>query len=264
MNKTIGFIGCGNMGSAIVSGILNKGILASEQVVVSDTNKEQVSKIAQAFGIRHGSNQDAAEQDILVLSVKPHVMEDILEEIKYFIRPDQIIITIAVGLTISFYKKILGNSIKFVRVLPNTPVAIGEGMSALSYQEPTMPEDVDLVQSLFDAIGKTIVIEEPLMNTVSALSGSGPALVDIFIEALADGAVRYGLPRQTAYEIAAQTLLGAAKLALETKQHPAVLKDQVCSPAGTTIEAVATLEKHGFRYAVIDAIGACVKKAETM
>ncbi len=263
MDKTIGFIGCGNMGTAIISGVLARGLFAADQVVVSDTNKEQVSNITQAFGVCHGSNEDAAQQDILVLAVKPQVMETVLEEIKFIIRPEgQTIVTIAVGLPIGFYKNQLSNAIKLVRVMPNTPVAVGEGMSALCYQGPTTGEDVETVRAIFDAIGKTVVVDESLMSTVSALSGSGPALVDVFIEALADGAVRFGLPRAIAYELAAQTLLGSAKLQLESKQHPGVLKDQVCSPAGTSIEAVATLEKHGFRYAVIDAISACVKKAE--
>lgn len=252
------------MGRAIMAGILEQKLFQASQVVVSDTSKEQVAQITQKYGVSYGSNKEAAQQDITILAVKPQMMEEVLEEIKSVTRADQIIVSIAIGHSISFYKGILGSAIKFVRVIPNTPVSVGEGLSALCYQGPTLPEDVEIVRSIFDVIGKTIILDESLINTVSALSGSGPAIVDIFIEALADGVVRFGLPRKVAYEVAAQTLLGSAKLALDSKLHPGELKDQVCSPGGTTIEAVAALEKNGFRYAVIDAIAECVKKAERM
>ncbi len=262
MDKTIGFIGYGNMGQDIVQGVLAKQIFLPENVFISDTDQIKTTHDVAKFGFQQANNTDAAKQDIVILAVKPTIMASVLAEIKPVLHPEQIIITIAVGLSIDFYKNILGNDTKIVRVMPNTPVAVGEGMTAITTKQPVTPEDIDLVSTIFAAIGQTVVIEEKLMNTVSALAGSGPALVDLFIESLADGAVRYGLPRQVAYEMAAQMVLGSAKLALESGKHPGTLKDQVCSPGGTTIEAVTTLEKHGFRYAVIDAISECVKKAE--
>ncbi len=262
MDKTIGFIGYGNMGHAIVQGVLSQQLFQPENVFISDSNQKKVEQDASKFGFKAVSNIKAATQKIVVIAVKPVMMASVLAEIKSSLQPEQIIISIAVGLTIDFYKNILGNDTKIVRVMPNTPVAVGEGMSSIATQAPVTSEDINIVTSIFNAIGKTAVIDEKLMNTVSALAGSGPALVDLFIESLADGAVRHGLPRQTAYEIAAQMVLGSARLALESGQHPGTLKDQVCSPGGTTIEAVTTLEKHGFRYAVIDAISECVKKAE--
>ena len=264
MHKTIGFIGYGNMGCAIVQGILKQKIFSPENVFISDIDTQKVSDDAAQFGFQSANNTEAAKQNILILAVKPIMMATVLTEIQPILRPEQIIVTIAVGLPIDFYKDILGSSTKVVRVMPNTPVAVGEGMTAIAVQTPVTHEDSHLICTIFNAIGKTAVVDEKLMNVVSALAGSGPALVDLFIESLADGAVRFGLPRQTAYEMAAQMVLGSAKLALETGNHPGVLKDQVCSPGGTTIEAVSTLEKHGFRYATIDAISECVKKAEKM
>ncbi|WP_434777099.1 pyrroline-5-carboxylate reductase [Neisseria sp. Ec49-e6-T10] len=262
MDKTIGFIGCGNMGSAIVKGILNQQLFSKDKIWVSD--RQNARAIAEQLGIQYAANTEIAKQDIIVLAVKPNIMAKVLAEIKPLIQPHQIIVTIAVGLTIRFYKDILGDNIKLVRVMPNTPVAVGEGMSTLTCEAPVTEEDQNTVRSIFNAIGQTAVIDEYLMNTASAVAGSSPALVDLFIEAMADGAVRHGLPRQIAYEMVTQAILGSAKLARDTKIHPGVLKDQVCSPAGTTIEAVTTLEKHNFRYAVIDAITECVKKADKM
>ena len=262
MHKTIGFIGYGNMGCAIVQGVLKQQLFSPENVFISDIDTQKVSHDAAQSGFQSVSNAEAAKQDIVILAVKPVMMANILTEIKPVLQPEQIIVTIAVGLTIDFYKDIIGLSTKVVRVMPNTPVAVAEGMTAIAVQAPVTQEDSHLICTIFNAIGKTAVVDEKLMNVISALAGSGPALVDLFIESLADGAVRFGLPRQTAYEMAAQMVLGSAKLALESGNHPGELKDQVCSPGGTTIEAVTTLEKHGFRYAVIDAISKCVKKAE--
>ena len=199
--------------------------------------------------------------DLVLLAVKPIVMPSVLEQIAPVIREDQIIVSIAVGLTIESYVQALGEYRKIVRAMPNTPAAVQAGMTAFSFGAQVTEAEQKLVLDLFALAGGTAVLPERLMNAVSALTGSSPAYVYMFIEAMADGACWAGIPRAQAYQMAAQAVLGAAKMVLETGKHPAQLKDDVCSPGGTTIRAVAELEQRGMRSAVIEAMKSCVDAA---
>jgi len=208
------------------------------------------------YGIQvTADNIEAAKSaDVLVLAVKPQFYEEVLKEIRYMVTPEHVLISLAPGKTIDQLKQNLGNDKRIVRVMPNTPAMIGEGMTGVSVKQGELSgEEMDEIKKLFDACGKTEFIEERLMDAVVCASGSSPAFVYQFIEALADSAVRYGMPRKQAYVFAAQAVKGAAAMVLETGEHPAVLKDQVCSPAGTTIEGVAALEEYGLRNAVLKA-----------
>ena len=206
-------------------------------------------------------NKEVAKQsDILVLSVKPQVYPAVIKEIRDEVSSEQIIVTIAAGVYMEAAERQFGKEVKIVRVMPNTPALVGEGMSGLCCNEYVTEEEFDLVHKIFESFGKAEKITENLMDAVVGVSGSGPAYVYMFIEAMADAAVAQGLPRKQAYTFAAQTLLGSAKMVLETGQHPGELKDAVCSPAGTTIEAVNVLEKKGMRSAVIEAVTAAAKK----
>ena len=261
----IGFIGTGNMGYAILKGLMSKH--PEQQVVVTDVDKLKVKTVADEFGILTAeSNKSCVQQSkYILLAVKPQYYDGILAEIREDITPDHVIITIAPGITISTIQQKTGGAARVVRAMPNTPALLGEGMTGVSYEADLFSEDeVTTIHMLFKAFGKMKVVEERLMNAVVCVSGSSPAYMYLFIEALADSAVRYGLPRDTAYEMAAQTMLGSAKMILETGEHPGKLKDQVCSPGGTTIAAVAALEEHGFRNAIMKATDACYHRAEEL
>lgn len=263
--KSIGFIGMGNMGSAMLNGMLK--VFEPEELIFSRKNEEK----GREFSIRTSvdytkSNREcAAGVKYLILAVKPQFFPEVLEEIRAEIREDQIIISIAAGVTIQDIKKKLGEKTRVVRAMPNTPALLGEGMTGVCFDEAVYSEaEMTVIRKIFESFGKMQIIKENLMNAVICASGSSPAYVYMFIEALADGAVKYGLPRQAAYEMAAQTVLGAAKMVLETGEHPGVLKDKVCSPGGTTIAGVAALEEFGFRNAVIKACDRCYEKADSM
>ncbi|EUJ40142.1 pyrroline-5-carboxylate reductase [Brochothrix campestris] len=261
----LGFIGVGNMGGAIIEGLLTQPTMTAANFIMSGGTGPRTKALQQKTGIKLTTNKDvAAMADILVLGVKPIIMPSVLAEIKTELlkSPQTLIITIAGSLTIASYEEQLSTAIKLVRIMPNTPVSVGEGMMSIVPNQNVSAAELATVEALFAPLGQTVVIEERLMDVTAALAGSAPALIDMFIESLADGAVAKGLPRQLAYDMATQTLIGSAKLMQVSKLHPGELKDQVCSPGGTTIEAVKTLEKHNFRYAVIDAIGRCVDKAK--
>jgi pyrroline-5-carboxylate reductase len=262
----VGFIGCGNMAQAMISGMINSKLLSPSAVLASDPYAPYLSLAKEKYGVNITSdNKEVAQfSDILVLAVKPIKYADVIQEIKDSVKPGVVIVTIAAGISIAFIEEAFGRSIKVVRTMPNTPALIGEGMSAVSYNNQVTDEDLKEVLSIFESFGKAEVIEERLMDAIPAVSGSSPAYVYMFIEALADGAVLQGIPRDKAYKLAAQAVMGAAKMVLETGEHPGSLKDKVCSPGGTTIEAVYTLEKNNFRGAVISAMESCTEKAVRM
>ena len=263
MNKTVGFIGAGNMGGAIIKGLLSSDSCSASDVTVSDPRQNILEELSSTFpGIKTTSaNQKAAEASILLLAVKPQVYESVISEIREKIKPETIVVTIAAGLTIEKINTWFGKNTKIIRTMPNTPALILEGMTALCPGDGVEAEELKEVQDIFNAIGKTVILPEKLMDAYTSLAGSSPAWVFMFIEALADGAVKEGIPRAMAYEIAAQAVMGSAKLVIESGKHPGVLKDQVCSPGGTTIEAVATLEAAGFRSSLIQAVSDCTAKA---
>lgn len=258
----LGFIGCGNMAQAMITGILTQKVVSPQELIVSNPREEKTAKLKDEFGIiTTTDNREVAKQsDILVLSVKPQVYPVVIKEIRDEVSSEQIIVTIAAGVSMEAAERQFGKEVKIVRVMPNTPALVGEGMSGLCCNEYVTEEEFDLVHKIFESFGKAEKITENLMDAVVGVSGSGPAYVYMFIEAMADAAVAQGLPRKQAYTFAAQTLLGSAKMVLETGQHPGELKDAVCSPAGTTIEAVNVLEKKGMRSAVIEAVTAAAKK----
>lgn len=266
MNKTIGFIGGGNMASAIIGGILNAGLTTKEQIIATAKTTRTLDSLKERFGIiTTADNTEAARQsDILFLAVKPYLFEEIIPEIRDYVRPDTIIISIAAGQTIAGIESAFGKDIKLVRAMPNTPALVGEAMSALCTNQNITESELIEIISIFNSFGKCEVVPESMMDTVIGVSGSSPAYAYMFIEAMADAAVADGMPRAQAYKFAAQAVIGAAKMVLETGIHPGVLKDNVCSPGGTTIEAVAVLEQQGFRNAVISAQRACVQKSKDM
>jgi pyrroline-5-carboxylate reductase len=266
MNNKIGFIGSGNMASAMIKGITKSDLIKSENIMASDPNLEKLSDLKNQTNIKITTNnlEVAKFSNILFLSIKPNKYKDIIEEIRDSISENTIIITIAAGITKSRIEEYFSKKVKLVRTMPNTPALVGEGMSALSPNEYISEEEINIISDIFKCFSKVEIIEESYIDTVTALTGSSPAYVYMFIEALADGAVLKGLPRDKAYKMAAQAVYGSAKMVLETGKHPGELKDEVCSPGGTTIEAVYSLEKSGLRAAVIEAMEKCIEKAKNM
>lgn len=270
MKKTIGFIGAGNMGSAIIKGIINKKIAEPTDITVYDKNKSASETLKNSFGIVSADDiASVCKASFVFLAVKPNVIYSVIEDIKDYIAKDTVIVSIAAGQSIKRLTNAFNcDTIKLVRVMPNTPALVGEGMAAISLNEIMQKDenkaDADFVLSLFNSLGKAEIIPEALMDTVTGVSGSSPAYIFMLIEAMADAAVLGGMPRSQAYTFAAQSVLGSAKMVLELEKHPGELKDMVCSPAGTTIEAVKVLENEGFRSAVISAIEACINKSASM
>ena len=275
MEKKIGFIGCGNMGSAMIGGMTGAGrtgeekasaMVPADQVVASCASETSAREKAGALGIEVTTdNRKVAEfADILFLAVKPNLFESVIPQIAEAVTEDMCVVSIAAGQTIAAIEKLFGKKIHLVRAMPNTPALVGEAMSALSPNDAVTDEELSEVKALFESFGKAEIVPERLMDAVIGVSGSSPAYVYLFIEAMADAAVADGMPRAQAYKFAAQSVLGAAKMVLATGQHPGELKDAVCSPGGTTIEGVAALEEAGLRRAVIAGQRACVKKSKEM
>ena len=265
-NIKIGFIGAGNMGRAIIRGILNSQLLKPDQIIASAHTQATLDRLHTDFGIctTKDNKEVASSSDILFLAIKPNKFAEVLPAIAPSLKENCILVSVAAGQSLASIEAFIGKEVKIIRAMPNTPALVGEAMSALCHNSLVTEEETALVLRLFDSFGKTELITESLMNTVIGVSGSSPAYVYMFIEAMADAAVADGMPRSMAYKFAAQSVLGAAKMVLETEKHPGELKDAVCSPGGTTIEAVAALESGGLRDTVITAQRACVRKANEM
>lgn len=263
MKDTIGFIGCGNMAQAMIGGVVSSGLFTGEHIIAYDPSESQRQKVAEKFGIRTAESNIAVagEADYLVLAVKPFVYADVLREIAGHTKKDAIVIVIAVGVEFSDVKDILGKDTKVIRTQPSTPAFVGESDSTVCPDELMTEQDIEEVMTIFKSFGRVEIINEKLMNVVPSIASSAPAYTMLLIEAMADGGVLHGFHRDQAYRLAAQSVYGAAKLVLETGEHPAVLKDQICTPGGTTIEAVRALEASGFRDAVISAVDACALKS---
>lgn len=266
MEQRIGFIGLGNMGNAILQGVLASNIVPGAQIYVYDTHPEKGQALNQSYSINNlSSGRDVArESDIVFLAVKPNVIVDVLNDIQKELKKNTIVVSIAAGVTIKTIANSVGYEQKIVRVMPNTPALVNAAMCSITPNTEVTDEEIAVIQSLLNCIGATEVVPEYLIDAVIGASGSSPAFVFMFIEALADGAVKGGLSRKQAYRFAAQAVMGSAKLLLETGKHPGELKDMVCSPAGTTIEGVQTLEERGFRAAVMDAVAATIKKSQVL
>lgn len=262
----IGFIGAGNMSSAIIKGIISSKLIKKEDIFASDKFLSTLQKVKINYGINitEDNTKVVEECDIVFLAVKPQFYSEVIKEISPFVKETTTIITIAPGQTLKKLEENFGKDIKIVRTMPNTPAMVCEGMTAVCANEKVAKNELEYICKLLNSIGKAEVVAEYMMDAVVGVSGSSPAYVYMFIEALADGAVMEGMPRDLAYKFAAQAVLGSAKMVLETGIHPGQLKDMVCSPGGTTIEAVSILEKNGMRSSIIEAIRGCVAKAKKM
>lgn len=254
--KIIGWIGTGNMATALIQGIRRKSDNYA-MIAYSPNLKQKKAYPAKAF---ESAREVAAGADILFLAVKPYKMAAVLEEIRTALKPDCLIVTIAVSLTLDWYRERLNSQIHLVRTLPNTCSQVGEGFTAVTFSDSVTVSEKAEILSLFRMTGTAEVIEEAQMNAASAMTGSSPALLYMIMEAMADAGVKNGLPRSQAYAMAAQAVKGAGAMALETGLHPGVLKDQVCSPAGSTIVGVEKAEQLGLRCAVLEAIDAIILK----
>ena len=259
----IGFIGLGNMARAIIGGIIEKGNIKPGEIIGSDISLAAAESAKKDFKIKVCmENAMVAEQaDVLILAVKPQYLDYSLEGVKPVLKKNVIIISIVAGKDIAYLEGLLGKTHSIVRCMPNTPALIGEACTAFTPNAKVSESQLDIAAELIRCFGKAIQVPESMMDAVVGVSGSAPAYVFMFIEAMADAAVAGGMPRKQAYEFAAQSVLGSAKMVLETGKHPGELKDMVTSPAGTTIEAVKVLEQEGFRGAVIDAVEACIEKS---
>lgn len=259
----IGFIGAGAMGGAIIRGLLARERLPRENLIYYDPDPGPQAKM-QKLGVEAAlDNPGVMQAQVVVLAVKPQLLGPVMAGIKDFAKPGHLIISIAAGTPLATLEAALPES-RIIRAMPNAPALVGAGMTCLAPGSRATPEDTALALELFQAVGQAAVVEERLMDAVTGLSGSGPAFVALFIEALADGGVKAGLPRTLALNMAVQTVLGAAKLCHEEELHPAKLKDLVASPAGTTIEGLHVLENGGFRGLVMSAVSAAAARAKEL
>ena len=253
----LGFIGCGNMGRAMMSGALEKEWTTAERVVIHTHHKETMDTLAAQYGVAVAdSNRALAENaDIIVLAVKPNIYADVLADVREVLTEGQIVLAIAPAYSIASIAALVQNEgVRVARAMPNTPAQIGKGMAGLAFSDNMTGAERALVQSFFESFGKVAVVREDAMHAVGSVSGSSPAFVYMVIEGMAEGAIKLGIPAKDAYTFAAQSVLGAAALVLETGEHPAVLRDAVCSAGGTTIAGVAALEASGFKGAIMEAM----------
>ena len=261
----LGVIGAGNMASAIVRGVVASKKISTNDIFVSDKDTKKLKALGE-FG-RNTTTDDATvykSSDVVICAVKPNIYPIVLDEAAQCDMKDKLIISIAPGITTKTIEAHFDFDISVVRTMPNTPAMVGEGMSVLCVGANVSEKDLDVAKMIFSCVGKVACLNENMMDSVVAISGSSPAYVFMLIEAMADAGVKSGLTREISYELAAQSVLGSAKMVLETKKHPGELKDMVCSPGGTTIDAVAVLEKRGFRNGIIEAMDACTKKTREM
>ncbi len=264
---TIGFIGLGNMAKAMIGGILQKGIATPLEIIGSARTWETLDAVGTEFGIRVTSeNGEVAETaDILFLAVKPIFFPEVIGQIKERVRPKTLVVSIAAGRDLAYLKKAFGRpELKLIRCMPNTPALVLAGCTGVCAAENVSEEELAEVLEILRSFGTASVVPERLMDVVVGISGSSPAYVFLFLEAMADEAVAEGMPRAQAYEFVAQAVFGSAKLMLETGKHPGELKDMVCSPGGTTIQAVKVLEERGFRGVVMDAVEACIETSKSL
>ncbi|MCR5106729.1 MAG: pyrroline-5-carboxylate reductase [Lachnospiraceae bacterium] len=262
----LSFIGLGNMGSAMIGGLIKKNIVSCSDITGAELSEKRCSEVKEKYGINTTtSNKEAAgSADILILSVKPQVYETVINDIKDSVKKETVIVSIAPGKTLNWITERFGRDIKLVRCMPNTPALVMEGCTGVVRGKNVTDDEFKTVLRVLESFGKAYEVSESQIDAVVAVSGSSPAYVFMMIEAMADAAVAEGLPRKTAYEMAAQAVYGSAKMVLDTGEHPAKLKDMVCSPSGTTIDAVAVLENMGFRSSLIEAMKACADKSRRL
>jgi pyrroline-5-carboxylate reductase len=266
LGRKLAFLGTGNMAEALLKGLLRKGTAAPGEIICAEPRAERRDEIARQYGVTvTADNREAvAAAELVLLSVKPQIVEAVLAGIAPAVGPGHLVISIAAGVPIAALAARLPAGTRIVRTMPNTPALVGEGATALTRGPHATEADLTLARALFEAVGLAVVVDEPLLDAVTGLSGSGPAYVFLAIEALADGGVKVGLPRSTALTLAAQTVLGSARLVLESGAHPGQLKDQVTSPAGTTIAGVLALEARGYRAALMEAVEASARRSREL
>lgn len=262
----LGIIGCGNMAQAMLQGILAKGLYTKEEIIVSRRSEEALSCIREKYGVQTTTDNClvAEKADVLILAIKPYQFSEVIPAIAEVMKEDTLVISIAAGQTLANMEKMFGRKVRLVRTMPNTPALVMAGATGICFNSHVKEKDKGQALALFESFGVVAVVPENQMDTVIGVSGSSPAYVFMFIEAMADAAVADGMTREQAYRLAAQSVMGSAKMVLETGKHPGELKDMVCSPGGTTIEAVRVLEEKGLRSAVIEGQMACVKKAREL
>ncbi|MEL4015649.1 pyrroline-5-carboxylate reductase [Dryocola clanedunensis] len=266
MDKKIGFIGCGNMGKAILGGLIASGQVQPGSIWVYTPSPDKVEALRQEFGVNAAQSAQEVAQiaDIVFGAVKPNMMLKVLGEVNSSLNKETVVISIAAGITLDSLATALGHDRKIIRAMPNTPALVNAGMTSITPNALVSPEDIADAVNIFRSFGQAEVVSEAMIHPVVGVSGSSPAYVFMFIEAMADAAVLGGMPRKQAYQFAAQAVMGSAKMVLETGMHPGELKDMVCSPGGTTIEAVKVLEEKGFRSAVMEAMAKCMAKSEQL
>lgn len=254
--QKVGFVGAGNMGEALIKGLVSANLVPPEAVYASDTRLERLRALDQQYGIQlTPDNAELVRQaDIVILAVKPQIMAPVVRQIAAAVTRKKLLISIAAGVSTLTIRAALGKDARLIRVMPNTPALVLEGVTAIAKAEGLEPGDLDTAGEIFSAVGRVVTLDEDLMDAVTGLSGSGPAYVAVVIESLADGGVKMGLDRITAMTLATQTVLGAARLMLETGLHPGALKDMVSSPGGTSIAGIAALEEGGIRTTFIKAV----------
>jgi pyrroline-5-carboxylate reductase len=266
-DKKVGFLGCGNMGEAMIKGLLQTGLVPAASLAATDVRADRLQQMVRQYGIRAAASNPAlvAEADVVILAVKPQSMTAVLQEIAGVVDRGKLLISVAAGVPVAALRAALGGKpARLIRVMPNTPALVLEGATAIARAEGLEAGDLEMAQELFGAVGRVVVLEEEHLDAVTGLSGSGPAYVAIVIESLADGGVKMGLDRAIAMTLAAQTVLGSARLLIETGTHPGQLKDMVSSPGGTTIAGIAALEEGGVRRTFITAVERATQRSREL
>jgi pyrroline-5-carboxylate reductase len=264
--KKIGFLGAGNMGEAMIKGLLQAGLVDAKAVFATDVRTDRLEQLAREYGIGTVVSNTAlvAESDVVILAVKPQIMGTVLREVADAVDGRKLVVSIAAGVHTRTLRSHLGKPVRLIRVMPNTPALVLEGVTAIARAEGLAPGDLETAEALFGAVGRVVVLDEDALDAVTGLSGSGPAYVAVVIESLADGGVKMGLDRQTAMALSVQTVLGSAKLIRETGVHPGQLKDMVSSPGGTTIAGIAALEEGGIRRTFISAVEKATQRSREL
>ena len=262
----LAFIGCGTMGTALLEGIVSNKLEKPEDVILFDKDLFKTQTLERKLGVNIAEELQSlcSKAKVIFLCVKPQDMKKLLLQIKPFLHSEHLLISVAAGLSISFFEEHLNNPLKIIRIMPNTPCIVGEGMSVISTGKNVSQDEESYVKTLIESLGKVVSVEEYQLSAVTGLSGSGPAYIFMIIEALADGGVEMGLSREMAFLLSAQTVLGAAKMFLETGEHPALMKNKVTSPGGTTSAGLLALEEGAVRASLIKAVMESARKAQEM
>jgi pyrroline-5-carboxylate reductase len=264
-SHTIGFIGAGNMAEALIRGLVRGGHIAADRVTASGPRRERLDELQASYGINvETDNRIVAKNAVVVLSVKPQIMDKVLREIGDQLAPGTLVISIAAGVDTETIETAVAEGVRVIRAMPNTPALVGAGATAISAGSRGSEQDIATAKAMFDAVGITVVLEEHHLDAVTGLSGSGPAYIFLILEALSDAGVKVGLSRRNAQRLAAQTVMGSAKMLLETNEHPGQLKDMVTSPGGTAIAGLHTLEEGGLRTTLINAVETATKRAREL